>query len=304
MNLKLPDWFYKLFHGHYPELPGVPIRKPHERTTERINLSDVLGVSGGTDNNTGGLINNLLVNETDIQNKPDEQIAERTMVLEAVRDTIAYPDLNNNSQTNSLILIQNKMSIFSNVFISIETFVANLFKSVKKEYLNLEPLIRSDIDMAIKWGNVLKGIIEDPNRVGNPMAAEVIQVVEDELGSSVINIIHAVVGEVVVDLGIVKEAVVDPIQAYQMILDHLSEFKGIAFADKLFVTVKNIALRVTKIAGNNQVNAIIAVVYDLFFKRAATPVQPVYKPLDIPQQLNPVEQKAFDTVSVAPVPAV
>jgi len=323
MNPKLPDWLYKLIRGHYPELPGVPIRKPDERATERNNLPDVLGDTGGTGNNIGGLINNLPINETDSKTKLDDQKTARTAVLEDNGDTLAYPNINNNSQTNSLILNQNKMSIFSRVFTSVETFVEKLFTTVKKDYLNLEPVIKSDIDNVIKWGNVVKGYITNPGSAGL-IAGNLIQIEEDVLGSGVTNLVTAVIGEVVVDLGIVEVALADPIQAKQILLDHLATFKGKALADKLFSLVENTAIRITGLLDNNQAKAIIAVVYDLFFKShtavitippvvglnsapiatvavSAGPVQttqPVYTPLEIPQQLNPVDQKAFDTVSV------
>lgn len=152
-------------------------------------------------------------------------------------------------------------------FTSIEAFVSKLFSSVKKEYLNLEPVVKSDIDLMIKWGNALKNYIANPTSAGL-IAGTLIQIEEDVLGSATVNLVSSVIGEVVVDLGIVKEALTDPIEARQMLLNHLAQFKGKAFADTLFNTVENLTIRITNLTGGNEAKAIIAVVYNLFFKTA------------------------------------
>lgn len=167
------------------------------------------------------------------------------------------------------------MSIFSflgKAFTSIEDFISNLLTSVKKEYLNLEPVAKSLLDGSIKFGNVLKTYIANPSSAGL-VAGELISLVEGILGSGLTTSINAVIGEVVVDLGIADTALTDPVAAYQELLNHLAQFKGKAFADKLFNTVENIALRITGLADNNEIKAIIAIAYKLFFSsQAATAV--------------------------------
>src|SRR5579863_4007754 len=135
------------------------------------------------------------------------------------------------------------MSIFS-IFTAIGTFIATLLGTIKKEYLNLEPGIKSFLDGAIKAGNVVKNYISNPGAAG-PVAGELITVLEGALGTALTSAINGIIGEVIVDLGIVDTALTDPVAAWQALLDHLKSFKGKAFADKLFNTVENIALRLT-----------------------------------------------------------
>lgn len=183
------------------------------------------------------------------------------------------------------------MSIFSRLFTAIGTFISNLFAGAKKDYLNLEPVIKNDIDGVIKFGNVVKGYIVNPSTAG-PVAGELITLAENSVGTGITSAVTAVIGEVVVDLGISKTALTDPIEAYQLLLNHLSSLKGKPLADGLFTAIDNITGRVLSIAGtvigNNELKALIAFVYDTFFS-SATPIITISSPsVDVTNPTSPV----------------
>lgn len=153
------------------------------------------------------------------------------------------------------------MSIFTKIF----EFIGKLFSSVKKDYQNLEPNVKHFIDSAIALGNLVKGYIAYPDTAG--LAGSVfIQLAEDLLGTATLNLINGVLSEVLIDMGIIVTAIEDPAKAWEELLNHLSSLKGIAFADKLFSFVKNIAAKISGIEDNNVIIALIAVVYKSFFQ--------------------------------------
>lgn len=172
------------------------------------------------------------------------------------------------------------MSFFLfNWVISIENFIQNLLSSIKKDYLNLEPKVRALLDGAISFGNVLKNYINNPGSAGL-VGGELITVAEGILGTGIVSGINAVISEALIDCGIIETGLTDPAAAYDALLKHLSTFSGPGFGKELFKVVSTIALKVTQLADNNEVMAIIAIAYKLFFQAApvvniAAPVPPV-----------------------------
>lgn len=173
------------------------------------------------------------------------------------------------------------MSFFIfNWIISIETFIQDLLNSVKKQYLNLEPTVKSLLDGAISFGNVLKNYINNPGTAG-AVGSELITIAEGILGTGIVSGINAVISEALIDCGIIETALTDPAAAYDALLKHLATFTSpTSFGKELFKIISTIALKVTQLADNNEVMAIIAIAYKLFFQAApattmATPIAPV-----------------------------
>lgn len=156
-----------------------------------------------------------------------------------------------------------------NVFTAIFSFIASLFTSLKKEYLNLEPVIKSKIDGVIKAGNIIKNYIANPGEAGL-VAGSLIQLLEDQLGTAFVSLISGVINEVLLDLNIIETALTDPAAGWQALLDHLASLKGQAFGNKLFDVIVSIVEKLTTVFAGNQAKAIVAFVYDTFFK--STPV--------------------------------
>jgi len=292
MNLKLPDWLYKLIRGHYPELPGVPIRKPDERATERNNLPDVLGDTGGTRNNIGGLINNLPINETDSKTKLDDQKTARTAILEAVRDTSF-------NTVNSLYFSQST---------NLKTNNMNIFQKLGKLEHTVETWVRGEIIVANSFVNNLKAVEQSPQV--QTLEQLVLPMVEGVFPAAHIPAIIAMVPKAfkVFNLVVAETAKTD----VQIVLDGLAELKnkkkidpvayaGIVNAINAWIVVQSSALSGIPVPIETALKS-VPLVYESEKQLAAEPTTPptppVYTPLEIPQQLNPVEQKAFDTVSV------
>lgn len=164
------------------------------------------------------------------------------------------------------------MSIFSWI-LTIPQFIEKLVASIRKDYLNLEAPAKALIDNAIKFGNILKGYIENPGTAG-PVVGDLIVLAENILGTGLVSAIEAILSEVLIDCGIISTAFADPQQAWQALLNHLAAFKGHALGKEIFKIVTTIAEKLTGIADNNELMAIIAVAYKLFFSTAAPLVIP------------------------------
>lgn len=291
-NLKLPDWLYKLIRGHYPELPGVPIRKPDERATERNNLPDVLGDTGGTGNNIGGLINNLPINETDSETKQDEQKTTRTAVLEDNGDTSF-------NVINPLYFSQST---------NLKTNYMNFFQKLGKLEHTVETWVRAAIIQANGVLNNVKAIEGSPT----------VQTLEQLLLPAVENVFPAAHIPAIIALVPKAFTIFNLVAAeagktdVQIVLDGLAALKAkgkidpVAYAAILnginaWLTVQSSALSGSPVPIQDALKS-VPLVYEsekvAIAAEIVQPIHPVYTPLETPQQLTPVDQKAFDTVSV------
>lgn len=304
MNLKIPDFIYKFIHGHYPELPGLPIKNPDESrnkgSDQRNVLSDVLGDSGIFGNSNDGTGNNQLVDEKSIQNKPHDQNAARAVVLDSSLGDPVHHSINNNlQQINSQIIIQNKMETPQKDTWLSRTF-SKLVNWLTKEKSQLH-------DLTIVADNIGTALVKE-------MASPVYEAIKTALemaipaSTGLFNAFELELPNIMVRLGwtIREEGKTDE----QIILDGLSHIKAfhigdpdafavkiaglVSLAGKFFSSNMGVAATIQQWLTLNQM------VHNpnLLDVSIPQPVQPVYKPLDIPQQLTPVEQKAFDTVNV------
>lgn len=293
---KLPDWLYKSLHGHYQELPGLPIKNPDESgnkgSNQRNSLSDVLGISGATDNNANSLSNNLQINETDIQNKPDEQSAERTVVLDnSLGDLVDHSINNNLLQINSQIinLKNNNMNIFQNLgivghkvltwvraaIIPVNAFVNNI-KAIEQtpQVQSLEQVLLPAIDGLFPVAHIPAIIAYVPT------AIKALGWVTDEAAKTDKQILDE-------GLAALKAKLLANPDVYALWLHNLNSM----------VTVKSSALSGVVLPIQEAIKS-VPLVHEDEKQPTSSPVQPVYTPFPNPQQLNPVDQKAFDTVSV------
>ncbi len=180
------------------------------------------------------------------------------------------------------------MSFFLfNWIVSFETFIATLLGTIKKDYLNLEPKVKALLDGALSFGNVLKAYIANPGSAG-PVGSEFITILEGILGTGIVSGITTVINEALIDIGIIGTALTDPAAAYQALLNHLATFTGAGFGKELFKVVSTIAIKVTQLEDNNEIMAIIAIAYKLFFQNAPVVVIPVVAaPVAVPVPGNP-----------------
>lgn len=155
------------------------------------------------------------------------------------------------------------MSITS-IFNSIETFIANFFGGLKKEWNNLEPVAKTYIEGAIKFMNLVKAQLANPT----PLASVVITAAEALLGTSLTQLILSVLGEVLVDLGIVDTALTDPEAALNQLLTHLAQFKGNKLADEIYNAGKYIVINLVPAITRARANSLLQWVYDEFFANA------------------------------------
>lgn len=159
-----------------------------------------------------------------------------------------------------------------NIFTAIIAFVTHFFASLKKEYLNIEPLVKAQIDSTIKAGNIIKNYIANPSTAGL-FAGPLIILLEEQLGTAIVSLISSVLSEVLIDLGIIDTALVDPNAAWQALLNHLASLKGKAFGNKLFDVIVAIVEKITTVFAGNQAKAIVAFVYDTFFSNTPAQIQ-------------------------------
>lgn len=166
------------------------------------------------------------------------------------------------------------MSIFTKVFLAITTFIANLWNSTKSEWNKLSPEVQADFTKVISWGNLIKGYVLNPSTAPGVISI-LITTIEAAIGPVYMAVINAALNEALIDAQIITEAFTDPLYAHAAFIKHLKSFAPGSVGDQVGVWVGNI---VDKIVGqleadlnNNQIKAIIAFVYDTFFKVTAIP---------------------------------
>lgn len=156
------------------------------------------------------------------------------------------------------------MSIFS-FFTSLALLISNLWISIKKEWLNIEPQVKSTVEAMITLGNTLKAYIQNPGSAGL-VAGDLIQYLENIIGTQYTQLITDIITEIVLDLGIVEVALTDPMAAWQAWLDHAKDLNSTALGKLIFETVCSIVEKLFTDLNNNQIKSLIAFVYDTFFK--------------------------------------
>ncbi len=186
------------------------------------------------------------------------------------------------------------MSIFSKIFLAISTFITNLWNSTKSEWNKLAPEVQADFTKVITWGNLIKGYIQNPASVPDGIGG-LITIIEAAIGPVYMGIINTVLNDVLIGAGIIETALTDPVDAYTAFIAYLKGFGANTLGDIIGVFVSKIVDTIVNDAStllnNNQVKAIIAFVYDTFFKAApvvttAAPVVPAQAPANVPQSAS------------------
>lgn len=167
------------------------------------------------------------------------------------------------------------MSIFSTVFLAITTFIANLWGTTKTEWNKLSPEVQANFTKVMTALNIVKGYVLDPSSAPGAFSF-LLTAIETAVGPIYMGVINAALNEALIDAGIIGEAFINPLDAWNELINHLHSFGPNSVGDQVGVWASNMIGKIVNdtevVLNNNQIKAIIAFVYDTLFKVQSTTI--------------------------------
>lgn len=181
------------------------------------------------------------------------------------------------------------------IFTALLGFFASMINLFKGEYERLDPVVKADIDSAIKAANIIKLNAEKD-------APTVLALIENELGTFATDKITSVLNDVERNMGI-SYSFISNLQSLDNILEHLRTKQGPAWEDAIFNVAKYIATNLSEGSlTRNVAQIVIQFVYDHIFKPAnlVIPIPTPAAPAPVVEEPILVEDTAAPEESAAP----